>query len=80
MNDAYASFARFHGAAHVDIVTVQKDTAGVLRIHSTQDLDQRRLAGAVLAQDHMDFSRTELKVDVIQGADAGKALDDVLHL
>ena len=44
---------------------------------AVQRLHQRRLAGAVLADDRVDRAAADLEVDAVVGDDAGEALDDV---
>ena len=58
----------------------QPDVAFVGLDHAGDDLDQRRLAGAVLAQDRMNRSLPAGEVDVLQGAHAAVALRDAAHL
>ena len=48
-------------------------------IDAAQDLHQGRLAGAVLAEQHMDLARPHVEVDPIQRVDAGKPLRDAAH-
>ena len=42
------------------------------------DLDQRRLAGAVLADQRVDFARAKIERDAVERADAGERLGDGL--
>ena len=44
-----------------------------------QDLEQRRLAGAVLAEQRVDLAGRNLEVDLVQGLHAGEALADPGH-
>src|SRR5207244_13617929 len=46
--------------------------------HSGEDLHERALAGAVLADDRMQFAFGNFHVDITQSGDARKALRDVL--
>src|SRR5215203_4752289 len=58
----------------------QTDRSGVRLVDTGQDLRQRRLAGAVLADEteHLVFPQGE--ADVIERSDAGKPLDQSLDL
>ena len=47
--------------------------------HSAQDLQQRRLAGAVLAQERMDFAVSDAEVDVSERLNAAERLGDPGH-
>ena len=42
------------GRAEVDVVALEPEGAGVAAVHAGHDLDQRRLAGAVLADQRVD--------------------------
>ncbi len=44
---------------------------------ATEHLDERGLAGAVLAHERMDLARQELEVDLAEGQDAGELLGDL---
>ena len=44
---------------------------------ATEHLDERGLAGAVLAHEGMDLARQELEVDLVEGQDAGELLGDL---
>ena len=48
-------------------------------IDAGEDLDQRRLAGAVLADQRRHFARPQRETDIVQRAHAGKALGDARH-
>ena len=66
------------GAAEATASPVDGDGALVGALHPVEDLHQRRLAGAVLADDRVDGRRRRTaQVDVAVGDDAGEALDDV---
>ncbi len=60
-----------------DRLAVDQDLAFVRLLHAGEDADQRRLAGAVLAQQHMDLARLEVERDAVIGDHAGEALGDV---
>ncbi len=45
--------------------------------HAVDDLDQRRLAGAVLAQQRVDLARRDGQIYRIVGQHAGEAFADI---
>src|SRR5262249_39114462 len=53
---------------------VDQDLAGVGRGHARHELDQRRLAGAVVADDGVHLARAQVEVDAAQRDDAPEAL------
>ena len=59
-----------------DRPAVEQDLAGVGLVDARQDLDQGRLAGAVLAEQRMDLAATDVEVDVIERQRRGEALDE----
>ena len=56
------------------------DLALVRVVEPVEDVHQRRLAGAVLAEQGVDLALAEVEVDVVVRDDPGKALRDVAHL
>ena len=56
------------------------DGAGVERVDAGQNLDQRRLARAVLAEERENFAGVEGHADVGQRLSAAEALEDAAHL
>ena len=46
---------------------------------AAQDLHQRALAGAVLAEQGVDLARAELEVDAVEGDGGAEALADARH-
>jgi len=49
----------------------------LVRANGARDrLDQRRLAGAIVADDRKDFARIEVEIGVIEGGDATVSLDE----
>ena len=64
------------GECSVTSVAVDLDRARVRRLHAVEDLHQRRLAGAVLADDRVDGAAPDVDVDVVVGDHAGEALAD----
>ena len=63
-----------------DRVPVEDDLALVRPVQAVEHVHQGRLAGAVLAQERMDFSPTEIEVDRVVGHDPGEALRDASQL
>jgi hypothetical protein len=57
------------GRVERDRETVPPDLAGVGPLHAGEDLDQRRLAGTVLADEGVDESPLELEPHTVQGND-----------
>src|SRR5580698_2280048 len=54
-----------------DVVTVDGDFAGGRVDDAANDTDQRRLAGAVGAEQREDLAVTDIQVDVFEGLEAG---------
>ena len=63
---------RVHAGTHRAIV--EPDFAGVRRIDAGQDLDQRRLAGAVLAEQRMDLAAAQIEIDRVERERSGEML------
>ena len=63
----------------VDRPTVDPDLAAVGAIEAGEDVHQRRLAGAVLAEQRVQLARTELELRVVEGDRGAEALVDRLH-
>ena len=61
-------------------VPLTQDFACVLAIRAAQDLHQRRFAGAVFAEQDVDFAGVERQVDAVERDDAGKRFPDAAHL
>ena len=55
------------------------DLAGIGMQHAIDDLDQRALAGTVLAEQGMDLAGQDLEIDAVVGEAAREALDDALE-
>ena len=62
------------GAGELDLPALPQDGAGGLGIDPRQQLDQRRFAGPVLADDGVDLPRHEAEADRLQRVGAGKLL------
>ena len=65
--------------AHGERPAVEDDLAGVLGVGAGQDLDHRRLAGAVLADQRMHLGRQHLERGADQSRDAGEPLVHAAH-
>ena len=63
----------------LDAIAGQLDRPGIGLLRPGQDLEQRRLPGAVLAEQRMDLAGAHREVDVVERLDAGKALGDPHH-
>jgi len=55
------------------------ELAGVGSEGAGDDVDQGRLAGAVLAEQHVDLASPEVEIDIIQRQHAREALGDSDH-
>jgi hypothetical protein len=67
------------GVAEGDRGAVPGDLALVGLVRAGQDLDQRRLAGAVLAEQAVHLTGADVEVHAVEGADARELLDDAVH-
>ena len=61
-------------------LAVQEDLALVGPVQAVEDVHQRRLAGAVLAEQRVHLAAAEVEVDVVVREDAGEALRDAAQL
>ena len=61
------------------LAPVQHETAREFRMHAGDDLHQRALAGAVLADETMDLAGGEREVDPTQRLDAAEGLGDLVQ-
>ncbi|MNE60525.1 hypothetical protein D3C80_1556740 [compost metagenome] len=59
-----------------NLATFQKDRTAVAVINAGQDLDQRRFARAVFAEQCVDFTAPERKIDAIERCDPEKGFAD----
>ena len=64
------------GRGEADIGSREAHAAGIGLDHAGDDLDQRRLAGAVLAEHRMDLAALAGEVDALERAHAAIALGD----
>ena len=74
--------AEVHGrlrVAEVHLLALPGDRALVGLVHPGEDLDQGRLAGAVLAEQAVHLAREDVEVDPAERDDAWETLHDVGH-
>src|SRR6185437_6957014 len=65
----------------IDPLAVEIDlTAGVGLVEAHQGLDQRRLAGAIVAEETYDLARHHLEIDAVERTDLAERLGDVPQL
>ena len=74
MDGADTELLRRVGIGERDRFAVEEDLARVRLVNPGEDLDQGRLPSAVLADEHVDFARSQVERDVIEGDHAGKSL------
>jgi hypothetical protein len=74
MNDADAHRLRIAWARELDGLAVIENLARIARIDARENFHQRRLAGAVLAHQRVDFARHEFELDLVQRPYTRKAL------
>ena len=60
-------------------LALDQDLAGIRRIGAEQHIHQRRLAGAVLAEQPEDFTRRDAEIDGLVRLDGAEALGDAAH-
>ncbi len=58
---------------------VEQHLAAVRLDDAGEDVHQRRLPGAVFAEERVNFAALEIEVDAAQRLHAAKALDDAAH-
>jgi len=56
------------------VLAANGQQAAVGLVHAAEDLDQRRLAGTVLADERVHLAGVQLQRDVVESADAGEGL------
>ena len=71
---------RVVGTLNFGRATVEKDLTLIRLVQSVEDIHQRRLAGAVLSEQSVDFAFMQVKIYMIVSEDAGKAFGDALSL
>ena len=68
-----ARIGEAHGRA------IDPHVAGVGLDHAGENVHQRRLAGAVLAEQRMDLALAQVEIDAAQRLNAAEALDHAVH-
>jgi hypothetical protein len=64
------------GSFSVDRIALKTDGAGAGLVHAGEDLDQRRLAGAVVANQRHHFACVNVEIDIGQRRDGAEMLGD----
>ena len=77
MDEADAGLVHGLRRDRVQGAPADRDRAGIRLVDAGQDLDDGRLAGAVLADEAVDLARPDLEAGAVEGADTRKGLDDV---
>jgi hypothetical protein len=72
--------ARIGRRRDLDRLSLVQELAAVGTVGAAENLDQRRLPGAILAEQHVHLAAADLEADVVQGPDAGKGLADMPQL
>ena len=80
INDRDAGAARVEGVANRHGLAVDVDAASIRQDGAGKDLDERALAGAVLAQEREDFAGVQRQIDAAQGMHAGVRFVDGVHV
>ena len=62
------------------LLALEDDAAGACRQAAGDDLHQRRLASAIVAEKGHHFAAADIEADVLQGFDGAEALGDVLEM
>ena len=68
------------GSREGHLLAAPGDVPLVGLVRAGQDLDQRGLAGAVLAEEAVHLAGADVEVDAVEGADTRELLDDPVHL
>ena len=74
-----AELAPLAGIERQDVLAVEFDRAGIGAIDAGDGLHQRRLAGAIVADEADHLARLDRQVDAMQHVDGAKALADALQ-
>jgi hypothetical protein len=74
VNRGDAALARLARGERLEPLVADPDGSGIGSVHAGDDLDERGLARAVLPEQRVDLTRPNLKVDVLQHANAGERL------
>ena len=68
------------GSAKTTSRAVDRDRAGVARVDAGEDLHQRRLAGAIRAEERHDLARRDDEIDIGEHRHAAERFADAAHL
>ena len=71
-----AGVPRLHRRLEVHRLALERDLAVVGDHGAGNRLDERRFAGAVVADDGEDFARIEIEIGMVEGGDTAIALDE----
>ena len=80
VDNADAARQRVARALDVGERAVHANLAGVLAVGAAQDLNERGLAGAVLAEQHVHFAGAQRQLHAVERYDTRKTLPDATHL
>ena len=79
MNDGNAVIARGVYARDGNFAAIDEDLPLLWNVNAAQYLNERRFSGAVFAQQRVNFTGFQLKIDVLQRLDTRKRFADVFH-
>ncbi len=79
VDDRDARLTCVHGARQHAIGTVDADGAPVGEVHAREDLDERRLAGAVLAHECVCLAALQVNRDVLERMNGAKGFRRVVE-
>ena len=60
-------------------LAVEQHRPFVRLVHAEDDVAERRLAGAVLAEQALDLAGPEVEVDIVQSGEVAEPLGDARH-
>jgi hypothetical protein len=80
VDDADAQLLRVLGRGRLVRLATEEELALVGLVDAGQQLHQRRLAGAVLADQREHLAGAQVEVHVLERLDAGEALGDALDM
>src|SRR4029077_2293229 len=63
-----------------DVRAAKRDRSGLRRVDAVDQIEQRRLAGAVRPDQAQNFSLAEHEAEIVHGLQAAEALADVVEL
>ena len=80
VDDLDAEVHRVLRPRDVDLLALEEDLAGIRAVNARDRLDQRRLAGAVVADERRHLAAVHVEVDVGECLDRAEGLRDVAEL